>query len=637
MKKKFTLLALCIFIFSTGAISQQRHDGQNLSIDKKIIDAPGNERHLTKKASGHMLPVPYQKAASFYENFDLPTSNGSLPEGWTQKRTRTLTENPATDATFPRWFRLSASNTFQGDDPWQTYVYNGRGALATGYTSGSPDETADGIFTWAISPEFTILNETADVNLNYWVWFYNGDFDGETYYTRYHVMIKADGAWANLASIIGNNNNTNLYETQMKHELNNYKGKTVQLAFVYEYTDGWQMAIDEVYVGTVLENDFGISDMVIYPLHGILPDTPVEIAGEVFSAGSAAGTTTVSLLINGEVVQTQPTPELDANTEPVWIFFDWTPGQQGYYDIEIQLSDDDLEGNNRLVDQVFVYAYLNLAEDFENYEVDGLGDYVFTWPPQGWTVNDETYVFATQEWPIFETASTLISGRIGLPEKALITPPVTLTEKDQFVSFYLEGVNNNIFVDHEDAVPTGEQGYSTFQLKYSQNATGPWTSIGEAVEFKDVFDTNDNLLQSANAPRLVRVNISAMDRGTWYFAFTATSSFALVIGDDVYRSYVIIDNILIGDEVSVDTDDFMVDAEKRVLLYPNPAANRVIAQSASGIYRLEVFSVSGMQLYNQQVSNTQVEMDISSFDNGLYLVRIWSMDGVSTHKLKVIR
>lgn len=636
MKKNLTLLVLCLFLISTAATSQVRQDGQNLTRDKSIIDAPGNERHLTKKAPSNTLPNPFEKSASYYENFDLPTSDGALPQGWTQKRTNTLNEEPLTDATSPAWFRLSVSNTFEGDEPWYSYVYSGKGSLATGFTSGSPDETSDGIFTWAISPEFTILNEPGDVNLNYWVWFFNGEFDDVMYYSRYHVMIKADGVWANLASIIGDNNNSNLFETAMVHDLNDYKGKNVQLAFVHEYTDGWQLAIDEVYVGTVLENDFGISDIYIFPLHGILPDTPVEIAGEIFSVGTAPGTTSVSLLINGEVVETITTPELASDTEPVWIFFDWTPTQEGYFDIELLLSEDDLEGNNSIVDQVFVYAYLNMAEDFENYEVDGLGNEMYVWPPEGWTVNDEGYVFETQEWPIFETASALISGRVGLPEKALITPPVTLTENDQFISFYLEGVNNNIFVDDQEAVPTGEQGYSTFQLKYSQSATGPWTNVGEPMEFKDVFDVNDNLLQGANDPRLVRLNIGTIERGTWFFAFTTTSTFALVIGEDVYRSYVMIDNVIIGDETSVDTD-FITDTRNKVLLYPNPASNRVIAQSASGIHRMEVFAVSGKKVFGQEVSNTHAEIDISSFENGLYLVRIWSMDGISTHKLKVVR
>ncbi len=107
----------------------------------------------------------------------------------------------------------------------------------------------------------------------------------------------------------------------------------------------------------------------------------------------------------------------------------------------------------------------------------------------------------------------------------------------------MEGVNNNITSSSQVV-----QGYSTFQLKYSASPTGPWNNLGDPVNFQNKYDGNNQLIEEANALRYKTYDISSLQRGTWYFAFTTTSTFGLIENQISYRSFVIIDNIMIGED-----------------------------------------------------------------------------------------
>ena len=173
----------------------------------------------------------------FFEGFEDITSDGSLPSGWEQFRTTTLTQNPVTEATTPRWF---LNSSLYGFETWQDYIKNGQGALAIGYTAPN--------YTWAVSPEFTIANTTLDVFLWWWMWFAHNP--AQNWNTNFHIRVFSDGVWSTLQSYTGSPQN--LFDYRMELNMNAYKGKTIRLAFIYQENDGFQMAIDDILVGVIL-------------------------------------------------------------------------------------------------------------------------------------------------------------------------------------------------------------------------------------------------------------------------------------------------------------------------------------------------------------------------------------------------
>lgn len=189
----------------------------------------------------------------YFEGFEnWNTGNpGALPSGWIQKRTASLTDDPTNEAADPKWLLNNPdSNPFGVDPPnpnaWKTYVKNGQGSLVIGYTA--PE------FTWAISPEI-IIPEASEIKLSYWEWYDN--YADNVWFTNYHVLVFANGQWTLLKSFIGTEGvPSNLFETAVEIDLDAYGDKTIQLAFVYEYNDGFEMAIDDIRItGFPAENN----------------------------------------------------------------------------------------------------------------------------------------------------------------------------------------------------------------------------------------------------------------------------------------------------------------------------------------------------------------------------------------------
>jgi hypothetical protein len=77
--------------------------------------------------------------------------------------------------------------------------------------------------------------------LTFWLWYASDD----NYYTDFDVMIHADGQWTSLMHLT-DGSGVNLYDEPVELSLADYANKTVKIAFVYQYTDGYQLAIDDI-------------------------------------------------------------------------------------------------------------------------------------------------------------------------------------------------------------------------------------------------------------------------------------------------------------------------------------------------------------------------------------------------------
>jgi len=157
-----------------------------------------------------------------------------LPQGWELKYSETL-EGDQTDPTEPdgkKWFQcVPASFSGKGS----TYIKNGTGSAAIAYSAPG--------FNWMITKEVPI--DQYD-KLKFWTWYMNGKTsDGTYYHTNFRVMVYADAAW-HQALYYTDGDPANELASEIVVDLAEYSGKSIRIAFVYEFTDGWQMAIDDV-------------------------------------------------------------------------------------------------------------------------------------------------------------------------------------------------------------------------------------------------------------------------------------------------------------------------------------------------------------------------------------------------------
>lgn len=122
----------------------------------------------------------------------------------------------------------------------QQYIHSGKYSMSIGYTSKD--------LSWLITPEVTIQE---DDDLSFWTWYKNGMVanDGKVYYTKFYVAVIEGSTVNKVIEWNAEDVKSNVYESAVNVDLADYEGKTVRVAFIYEYNDGFQMAIDDVVIG----------------------------------------------------------------------------------------------------------------------------------------------------------------------------------------------------------------------------------------------------------------------------------------------------------------------------------------------------------------------------------------------------
>ncbi len=72
-------------------------------------------------------------------------------------------------------------------------------------------------------------------------------------------------------------------------------------------------------------------------------------------------------------------------------------------------------------------------------------------------------------------------------------------------------------------------------------------------------------------------------------------------------------------------------------VYPNPAREMVNIVSELSIEDIHIYNMAGQQIYQQKPARNNYSLDISELNQGFYLVRVFTSEGVASHKLQVIK
>ena len=74
----------------------------------------------------------------------------------------------------------------------------------------------------------------------------------------------------------------------------------------------------------------------------------------------------------------------------------------------------------------------------------------------------------------------------------------------------------------------------------------------------------------------------------------------------------------------------------KVALYPNPTKGNVTIE-AKGMNRITVVSVLGQVVYDTEVSEDQYILNMSQFNAGMYMVRVYTESGVTVNRVTVMQ
>lgn len=97
-------------------------------------------------------------------------------------------------------------------------------------------------------------------------------------------------------------------------------------------------------------------------------------------------------------------------------------------------------------------------------------------------------------------------------------------------------------------------------------------------------------------------------------------------------------NIVISEDATVNTKE--VELETQIKIYPNPATNLISIEfsgSLDNIQQIQIFNLQGQLI--QQVRNVspKMELNVAAFNNGIYVLRVVSNQGITSKKLVIQR
>ncbi|TVQ94382.1 MAG: DUF4623 domain-containing protein [Bacteroidetes bacterium] len=77
--------------------------------------------------------------------------------------------------------------------------------------------------------------------------------------------------------------------------------------------------------------------------------------------------------------------------------------------------------------------------------------------------------------------------------------------------------------------------------------------------------------------------------------------------------------------------------ENFINLFPNPANSQVQITSDSNIMEVSVYNIAGQQIYRHSLETQNHIINLNDFNNGIYMVRILTREGMQTMKLQVVK
>jgi len=75
--------------------------------------------------------------------------------------------------------------------------------------------------------------------------------------------------------------------------------------------------------------------------------------------------------------------------------------------------------------------------------------------------------------------------------------------------------------------------------------------------------------------------------------------------------------------------------EKYTRIYPNPATDNVLIETASMMKHIRIFNISGQKVYELSLDQNKVDLNIDFLNQGMYLIELETENGTSMQKLTV--
>ena len=177
--------------------------------------------------------------------------------------------------------------------------------------------------------------------------------------------------------------------------------------------------------------------------------------------------------------------------------------------------------------------------------------------------------------------------------------------------FLNENYTDQVWVDQQATNPTNEECLYTIEIA-PPNATMPWVVHTAPWNW---YDSNDPMASQNPANPNVKATSQA-----WI---------------DTVMSFIVprMATVLQAEGVPAG----IVEAAQSFKVYPNPASDLVSIKGTNGssFNRVQAFDITGRVVYTSDASGSSLSIDVSNWNNGIYLVQIATDSGVQVKRIVV--
>ncbi|MDA8581322.1 T9SS type A sorting domain-containing protein [Schleiferiaceae bacterium] len=177
--------------------------------------------------------------------------------------------------------------------------------------------------------------------------------------------------------------------------------------------------------------------------------------------------------------------------------------------------------------------------------------------------------------------------------------------------FLNENYTDQVWVDQQATNPTNEECLYTIEIA-PPNATMPWVVHTAPWNW---YDSNDPMASQNPA----NPNVEATSQA-WI---------------DTVMSFIVprMATVLQAEGVPAG----IVEAAQSFKVYPNPASDLVSIKGTNGssFNRVQAFDITGRVVYTSDASGSSLSIDVSNWNNGIYLVQIATDSGVQVKRIVV--
>lgn len=229
-----------------------------------------------------------------------------------------------------------------------------------------------------------------------------------------------------------------------------------------------------------------------------------------------------------------------------------------------------------------------------------------SFPPECWSI-DFTNIDTT--WKLFYLDGTwaACSGTSYDRIEKLITKTLDFSNYHQALAMNIDFMSNFSYVDNEYV-----------DLKIYASVDGGETFSSTPLWKLSDYGPFENFQRTS-----ATVNLSSLaGESNVKLAFTYEGSLAQVI----------FSNVTIMESDAVEAHLPVV-----TRIYPNPTYDDVTITSQADIVRVEIYNISGQKMKDVSVNGNNVSISMSNFTSGLYIMNIYTQEGMIIKKVDVIR